>query len=246
MTTCDSTRAILLDVEGTTAPIDFVYSVLFPYARREFEAFLSDRWDDPEVRAAVTDLEAVRHNDDPSAPRVRDHSGITSPAAVAAYARWLMDRDRKTTPLKALQGLIWERGYEAGIVTAQIFPDVAPAFARWRERGLRIASYSSGSVRAQVLLYRHTQAGDLTPYLEAFFDTTVGAKGERESYERIASALGLHPEVVLFVSDVVTELEAARGAGLATLLSIRPGNRPQDGAVRFDAIHTLDELFPPR
>jgi enolase-phosphatase E1 len=139
-----------------------------------------------------------------------------------------------------LQGKIWRKGYEEGSLKSQVFADVAPAFARWRERGLRIAIFSSGSVLAQQLLFAHTEAGDLTPFIESYFDTKVGKKGDAESYRRIAEAMGFSPRDILFVSDVVVELEAAAEAGMKTLLSIRPGNTPQPQ--RYISISTFDSI----
>jgi enolase-phosphatase E1 len=146
--------------------------------------------------------------------------------SIAAYALWLMDRDRKSTPLKALQGRIWQIGYQSGQLRSQLFADVPRAFARWRDEGRDISIYSSGSVLAQQLLFAHTEAGDLTRYIREYFDTRVGAKREAASYQCIAASLECEPSAILFVSDVVAELDAAREAGLQTRLAIRPGNPP--------------------
>jgi len=147
--------------------------------------------------------------------------------SIGDYAVWLMDQDRKTTPLKTLQGWIWENGYETGELRPQLFADVPPAFARWRAAGRDICIYSSGSVLAQKLLFSHTEAGDLTRFIRDYFDTHVGAKREAASYKRIAASLDCPAASVVFVSDVVAELDAARKAGFATRLCIRPGNPPQ-------------------
>jgi enolase-phosphatase E1 len=144
----------------------------------------------------------------------------------AAFSEWLMDRDRKAPGLKSLQGRIWEEGYRSGELRSVVFDDVPGALAGWRRDGLRIAIYSSGSVLAQRLLFAHTAAGDLTPLLEAYFDTSTGPKKEPGSYRRIAAALELVPESILFVSDVPQELDAALAAGFRTRLSLRPGNAP--------------------
>jgi enolase-phosphatase E1 len=137
-----------------------------------------------------------------------------------------MDRDRKAPGLKALQGRIWEDGYRSGEIRSIVYDDVPPAFSAWRREGRRIAIYSSGSIRAQRLLFAHATGGDLTPAIDAYFDTTSGPKKEPSSYRRIAEALGLAPGSLLFISDVPGELDAALGAGYQTALSVRPGNAP--------------------
>ncbi len=229
-------RAIVLDVEGTTTPIDFVTATLFPFVRERAEPFLAEHWDGPD--AAALAAERARETD-PDAP-----GGDWSLAAAIAYVHWLMDRDRKSTALKSLQGKIWERGYRTGQLSGEVYADVPPAFARWRATGREIAIYSSGSVLAQRLLFESTTAGDLTPHIRDYFDTRVGAKGDAGSYASIARALERAPDELLFVSDVVAELDAARASGLRTLLSIRPGNRPVSDAVGHDRVYTFDEIFP--
>ena len=149
------------------------------------------------------------------------------------YVDWLIERDRKSTGLKSLQGKIWRQGYVDGSLKSQVYADVAPALERWRAQGLSINIFSSGSVLAQQLLFAHTEAGDLTKFIDNYFDTNVGKKGEAESYRRIAEALRLRADEVLFISDVVAELDAATEAGMSTLLSIRPGNPPQNNADRY-------------
>jgi enolase-phosphatase E1 len=138
-----------------------------------------------------------------------------------------MDLDRKSTTLKALQGRIWQDGYRNGQLHGQVFPDVPAAFQRWRQRGLDVRIFSSGSKLAQVLLFESTEAGNLTTLLNGYFDTSIGAKADPASYDAIAKAFGLAPEEVLFISDVTKELDAARQSGMATLLCQRPGNPPQ-------------------
>jgi enolase-phosphatase E1 len=159
----------------------------------------------------------------------------------AAYAEWLMERDRKSPGLKLLQGRIWERGYRAGVLKGEMFPDVAPALRRWRDAGLDVAVYSSGSELAQRLIFGSTADGDLTRLVSRFFDTAVGAKNTPDSYRRIASALGRSPDRCLFISDVSAELDAARSAGYAVRLCVRPGNRPQPPHAH-GVIQTLDQI----
>ncbi|HET9316611.1 MAG TPA: acireductone synthase [Vicinamibacteria bacterium] len=233
-----SPAACLLDVEGTTTPIDFVYRVLFPYARDRFEDFLAQHPSDPEVAEEVRGL-GEEHRRDVAA-------GLKPPAwedtaeGITAYALWLMDRDRKTTALKALQGRIWQAGFEARELQASVYDDVVRALARWEAAGRPVAIYSSGSVRAQRMLFAHTQAGDLTPRLSAYFDTATGFKTEPESYRKIAAALGKEPGLILFVSDVGAELDAAQAAGLATALCARSDTLPLAGTHRL--ITSFDQL----
>lgn len=237
-------RAILLDVEGTTTPAAFVFCVLFPYAREHVAAFLRERWSDPAARAIVEQLRAEHERErasgqePPPWPAAPDEAAL---AGAVAYAHWLMERDRKSTPLKVLQGQVWERGYRDGTLRAQVYPDVPPAFERWRRQGLDLAIFSSGSVLAQRLLFAHTEAGDLTPFLRAYFDTTTGPKTEANSYRRIAAALGRAPAEVLFLSDAPAELDAAALAGLRTALCVREG-APPAGAARYSVIRSFDQV----
>lgn len=235
---------ILLDIEGTTTPIDFVYKVLFPHARARMEDFLTRHGDDEEVRGIVADLHDEHARDEgPDLPPLRraGESDERLTVDIVAYLHWLMDRDRKATPLKKLQGRIWEEGYESGELKGEVFPDVAPNLRRWRDEGRTIGIYSSGSVLAQKLLFAHTSEGDLTEFIRDFFDTSVGHKTEQESYTTIAELLRRRPSEVLFISDVTAELDAARAAGLQTLLCVRPGNHPQPEANVHDIIRTFDE-----
>lgn len=238
MTDSASTKGILLDIEGTTTPIAFVHDVLFSYARAHARNYLAQHPN--EAAADVAQLRAEHErdvNDGEQLPPINDTT-----ESIVAYVNWLIDRDRKSTGLKSLQGKIWREGYREGSLKAQVFSDVRPAFERWRKAGLRISIFSSGSALAQQLLFAHTDAGDLTTFIDGYFDTNVGAKGDRESYARIAKAVGLQPNEMLFISDVVAELAAASSAGMKTLLSIRPGNQPQPGADTFRIIQTFDEV----
>lgn len=221
-------RAILLDVEGTTTPLRFVHDVLFPYSRARMADFLRAHAGDPRVLADVVALRAERERDAAAgkAPPVWGEDALGS---AADYARWLIDQDRKVTALKSLQGRIWEEGYASGALRGQVYPDVPPAFERWKRAGKTLAIFSSGSVLAQRLLFRYSEAGDLERWLSAHFDTTTGPKTEASSYSSIAGALGLGPPEVLFLSDVVAELDAARAAGMATTLVARESEPPSTG-----------------
>jgi enolase-phosphatase E1 len=235
----ENIRCILLDIEGTTTSISFVYDVLFPYARQHVREFLETHLEDPGVRDTIARLREqhvadTRQNLSPPALRADIDT-------VIAYVNWLMDRDSKAGPLKSLQGLIWEEGYSKGEVNGHVFPDVPIAFERWRSQGKIIAIFSSGSVLAQKLLFGRTTAGDLTRFIKAYFDTTTGPKREAQSYRAIADALDLEPEEILFISDVTQELDAAAAAGMKTALSIRPGNHPQPPS-NHASIVSFDEL----
>ena len=202
-------KAVLTDIEGTTSSLSFVHDVLFPYARAALPQFVFDRRSDPEV---VEILAAVRA--EAGTPHADD-------AAVVAQLRAWIDADKKITPLKALQGLIWARGYAKGELRGHVYADVAAALRAWHGRGLKLAVYSSGSVLAQRLLFEHTDYGDLTPLFGAFFDTTTGPKREPVSYRKIADALATPPATILFLSDIEAELDAARAAGMHTQWLVR-------------------------
>jgi enolase-phosphatase E1 len=237
-------QAVVLDIEGTTTPIAFVYDVLFPFARAHLRDYLRQHFDDENVREARRLLRAEWSGDVTCAeqpPPWPDDGTDLQVACVAAYVEWLMDRDRKSTGLKLLQGLIWEEGYRAGGLTADLFPDVPPALHRWRDAQLDVAMYSSGSQLAQRLLFGYTRYGDLTGLISRFFDTTVGAKISPDSYRRIADQLGCAAHRIVFVSDVVRELDAASAAGWQTVLSVRPGNAAQPEH-SFPVIQSFDQI----
>ena len=236
-------RSILLDIEGTTTPFDFVYEVLFPYAQAHVQRFLERYGGSPEVRR---DLNALRQENLDDAQRGLDPPALTGDQAgesLVAYVRWLIYRDRKSTPLKSLQGKIWEEGYRNGELRSRVFEDVPPALKRWHEQKRAVSVFSSGSVLAQTLLFRHTTAGDLTQYLSSYFDTTVGGKTDPGSYQKIAGELHSSMLEIVFISDVTNELDAAKAAGLQTLLCLRPGNRPQP-ANAYESIQSFAEVCP--
>jgi len=225
---------VLLDIEGTTTPIAFVHNVLFPYARARVGSFLESHGSDDDVRKIVEDLRTEQRSAIANSDERRE-------ATVVDYVHALMDRDRKSGPLKALQGRIWERGYRDGELKGEVYPDVPTAFARWTADGLRIGIFSSGSVLAQQLLFANSTAGDLSRFLSCHFDTGVGAKGEAGSYRRIVETLGVAAARILFVSDVVKELDAAREAGLRTLLCVRPpASVPTSNA--YDRVKSFDTI----
>jgi enolase-phosphatase E1 len=215
-----SIRGVLTDIEGTTTAISFVYDVLFPFAAARLEAACARRAGEPEVAAAIDRLREEHAAEPPGAGQPPFGDG-------SAYARFLMAADRKSTGLKALQGLIWEEGYRSGELRGQVFPDVPPVLAAWQAAGVRSRVFSSGSRHAQRLLFGHSEHGDLTPFFDGFHDTTTGGKLEASSYRAIAEAFALPPGSLLFLSDTVGELDAAAAAGYRTGRFERPGNRPQ-------------------
>jgi enolase-phosphatase E1 len=208
---------VLLDIEGTTTPIDFVYDTLFPFARKKLKTFVENHFASDAVTSALELLKTDHRSEtETDAPEWSD-----TPEAASRYALWLMDLDRKATGLKALQGLIWKEGYNTGELKATLYKDVAPAILRWIEAGIQVCIYSSGSVLAQKLLFAHTVMGDLTPLLSGYFDTTTGPKREANSYLKISETLGTNPSEIFFLSDMVAELDAAKIAGLPTGLVVR-------------------------
>lgn len=232
-------RGILLDIEGTTTPIAFVHDVLFSYARAHASDFLKNNIGSGAVREDVSMLYEehaldVVHGRNP--PELNEEI-----ESLATYIEWLIDQDRKSTGLKSLQGKIWRQGYLDGSLKSQVFEDVAPALERWRAAGLKVSIFSSGSVLAQQLLFAHTNAGDLTRFIDSYFDTNTGKKGEAESYRRIAAEMGLEPGEIVFISDVVDELNAAEEAGMQTQLSVRHGN-PIQGPTHHRAIDSFESV----
>lgn len=218
---------ILTDIEGTTTSVSFVYDVLFPYAREHMAAFVARHGERPEVRAQ---LDAV------GAELGRT---LSDAEAVDQLLQWI-DEDRKLTPLKALQGLIWEAGYAQGDYTGHVYADAYQQLSAWHARGLGLAVYSSGSVRAQKLLFGHSDRGDMTSLFGAWFDTRVGQKREVGSYRAITARWDVQADRVLFLSDIEAELDAAREAGMKTCWLVR-GAEPDPSAAHcqvtsFDAI----------
>ncbi len=212
-----SIRAIVTDIEGTTSSLSFVKDVLFPYARVHLAAYVRKHADDPKVQPLL-----------PATREEANRPDLDLEGTIAQLLQWI-DEDRKATPLKALQGLIWEAGYRDGAFHGHIYPDAVAALRRWQADGIALYVYSSGSIYAQKLLFAHTAQGDLTPLFTGYFDTTIGAKLEVESYRRILAELGLPGEAVLFLSDIERELDAARAAGMQTVQLVRDGV-PDPGA----------------
>ncbi|MFQ5487291.1 MAG: acireductone synthase [Gammaproteobacteria bacterium] len=220
-------RAVLTDIEGTTSSIAFVKEVLFPYARQHMMDFIRCHHDDPQVAPHIAEVRAML-------------GGETDLETVGRQLMHWIDEDRKITPLKALQGLIWEEGYRSGAYQAHVYEDAVAALRRWRRQRLRLYVYSSGSVYAQKLFFAHTTAGDLTPLFSGYFDTTTGPKTAPASYEHIAREIGLAAGEILFLSDVAGELDAARKAGMDTCWLVRDG-APDAGAAHRQ-VSSFDDI----
>jgi len=241
-------RVYLLDVEGTIAPMSLVTDQLFPYARRRFAIFLERSRKDEKVRADLRLLadenRAETGEGVPRLPEVLAPADVESPRFrldAMVYLMWLMDRDRKSTALKSLQGKIWKAGFESGELKGTLFDDVPEALRRWSKDGL-VAIYSSGSVDAQKLLFRHSIFGDLSALIAGYFDTRTGPKMESASYAAIAAAMEVGPQEMLFFSDSVRELDAGRVAGCDTRLVVRAGNAPVEDAHGHGAVESFRDL----
>lgn len=208
-------KIILTDIEGTTSAISFVKDVLFPYAYKKLPEYV--RTNHKEIKEILDDVRTRENN-----------PGLTDEEVIEMMLRWI-EEDKKVTPLKTLQGHIWKEGYENGKLKGHIYDDALKALNVWKEQGLRIYIYSSGSVPAQKLLFAHTSHGDLSPLFSGYFDTHIGTKLDAESYERIAAHIGIPPEDILFLSDNVGEIEAAQKAGMKAIILDRDGVLEEQG-----------------
>ncbi|MFT9375864.1 acireductone synthase [Komagataeibacter saccharivorans] len=217
-------RAVLLDIEGTTIPVSFVHDILFPYARKALPELLRSHGDDPAVQAQIAEIARLAPGEAP----------------LRQLEAW-MDADAKVAPLKALQGMVWAQGYADGALKATLYPDVVPALRCWAAAGLALAVYSSGSVAAQKLIYGHTTEGDLSSVFVGFYDLQMGGKRDAESYRRIVDDARWNAGDVLFLSDVVAELDAAASAGLRTCQIARPEDGTRPGTTHPVAV-TLAEV----
>lgn len=209
-------RVILTDIEGTTSSVSFVHEVLFPYAKEHMAGFIRDWQHEDLVVGEQLD-------------RVAEQSGCDradTESLIQVLEQWIAE-DRKETALKTLQGMLWEQGYQTGAFDGHIYPDAAEYLRYWHDRGLRLYVYSSGSVKAQKLIFGFSGEGDLTPFFSGYFDTHVGGKKESSSYRNILNELGVEPHTVLFLSDVEAELTAAEAVGLRTCWLVRDGELPE-------------------
>jgi enolase-phosphatase E1 len=239
-------RVILLDIEGTTTPVDFVYKTLFLYASRKLESFLREHAREPEIGTLMEDLRVQHEIDEKNGlqtPGWRNDSEEARLCSCVAYGQWLIAKDSKCTPLKSLEGKIWHQGYASGELRGEVYPDVPVALERWKLQKKIICIYSSGSVLAQQLLFRTTLYGDLAPHISQYFDTRVGAKTEAGSYRRIADSVACRPDQFLFISDAPKEIEAARSAGMQALLCLREERASVESAVA-GVIHDFSAVLP--
>jgi len=235
-------NVILLDIEGTTSSVSFVYDVMFPYVLRELDAYLESAWNEPELAPVLDQIAQDAGSEDFATWTAECGDEAERRSKVAAEVRRLMDADVKATGLKSLQGKIWKDGFERGEMVAQVYDDVPEALQAWTSAGLRIYIYSSGSIGAQKLFFGHSEAGNLLKYFSGHFDTTTGPKKEAKSYDTIAAEVGEAAEKVLFISDVVAELDAAKAIGMDTRLSIRPGNKPVEPGHTHEAITSFNQV----
>ncbi|HEY0923332.1 acireductone synthase [Rheinheimera pacifica] len=218
--------AVITDIEGTTSRISFVTDILFPYAARELPAFIRANTAQPDVAAA---LAACRE--------LMQQPAASTEQIITQLLAWIAE-DKKVTPLKALQGMVWQHGYQSGAFTGHLYADVAEQLQHWHNLGIRLYVYSSGSVQAQQLLFQYSDYGDLTALFNGYFDTRIGAKRDISSYAAILQQLQLPPKQVLFLSDVVAELDAARALGIATVQLIREGQPAADHPIA----HSFDQI----
>lgn len=221
------TQAIVTDIEGTTSALSFVKDVLFPYARAHLPQFIRQHRQDPQVAQLLDEARAAAG------------TPLDDTQLIAQLRRWI-DEDRKITPLKALQGMIWEQGYRDGAFKGHVYEDAARNLQRWHDAGIKLFVFSSGSVQAQKLLFGYSTFGDLTRLFQGYFDTRIGAKREPAAYDAITRAIALPAPEILFLSDIAQELDAAAAAGMATTWLVRDGPLSAQGAHRqvrdFDAI----------
>lgn len=235
-----SGKSILLDIEGTTASVDFVHDVMFPFVTRNLSSFLDSTWGQTETVQACNRLAQDEGFADLASWSVA--KGSEPRALVEANIAELMRTDSKTTGLKEIQGLVWRAGFASGELVAPIYEDVLPALKEWIKLGLTIRIYSSGSISAQKLFFGHTQHGNLLSFFSGHFDTTIGSKKDSESYRKIAADIGQNPVEILFVSDLEAELVAARQAGIQVAAAMRPGNKPLSAEADFPQISSFDQI----
>ena len=224
-------KAVLTDIEGTTSSISFVRDVLFPYAAQHLPMFVRANAQRPDV------AEQLQMAAKEAGVAENDYPGI-----ISALQRWIAE-DKKITPLKALQGMLWEHGYRHKDYRAHVYPDAYQQLKNWHERNMSLYVYSSGSIQAQRLFFGYSEFGDMTPFFQGYFDTTSGAKQDAESYRRIVAAIGLPAGEVIFLSDIVGELDAAKQAGLQTYWLVRPEDVVADQASLLASDHPVADTF---
>jgi len=222
-------KAIITDIEGTTSSLAFVKEVLFPYARNHIAAYIRAHEKDPDVRQALDEARNISSVD------------LTTDQLIERFIQWI-DEDKKITPLKTIQGLLWENGYHEGHFKGHIYEDVIANLRKWKNLGIRIYVYSSGSVYAQKLLFSHTEYGDMNPIFSSYFDTHIGAKNSPDSYENIAASIEINPGNCLFLSDIKEELDAAKKSGMLTVWLVR-NNKP-DPMAEHKQVSSFNDIDP--
>ena len=234
-------RGILLDIEGTTSSISFVHDVMFPFVRERLNEFLETNFARTDVAEACEQI--ARDAGKSSVAVWSQTAGKVSQQVVIEEVHRLMDGDVKATGLKALQGLIWADGFHEGKLRAHVYPEVIDQIKRWRQSGLDVRIYSSGSIAAQKLFFGHIDGlGNCLDLFSGHYDTTIGSKREAASYQRVADDWGLPPQEIIFISDVAGELQAATEAGLQAIASVRPGNAPLDQQLPHLRVTSFDQL----
>ncbi|WP_457624934.1 acireductone synthase [Persephonella sp.] len=222
-------KAVLIDIEGTVAPIRFVKEVLFPYSKNRIEKFLTENKDDPKIKKIIEEVKKIEGKD------------LSLPKVINTLKKWI-DEDRKIAPLKDIQGFIWKEGFEKGEIKSPIYEDAYKKLKEWKEKGLKLYIYSSGSVQAQKLFFSHTEYGNLMDLFDGFFDTRIGNKKDKSSYERISEEIGLKPEEVLFLSDNPDEIKAAAQAGMKVYRVVRPEDAEYIEGFPFKQIRDFSEV----
>ena len=221
-------KCVLLDIEGTVSDVRFVFDVMFPYAKRELPTFLQRNWTTRSVQAAIQIVATDAQISD--LDNWLGANWQTCPASawgkLTEHLDELMANDSKSTGLKQLQGMVWQSGFESGAIVAELFDDVLPALQAWREAGIDIRIYSSGSVLAQMMFFKYTVLGDLSNFFSAHYDTKIGMKKEPSSYTKIAAEVGIEPSEIIFITDIYGEIVAAGQAGMQVVASVRPNNVP--------------------
>ncbi|MGB9767123.1 MAG: acireductone synthase [Sulfurihydrogenibium sp.] len=222
-------KAVLTDIEGTTTPISFVKDVLFPYSYEKIEEFILKNKENPQILSILEEVKKIEGKD------------LSLEEVIDTLKRWI-EEDRKITPLKEIQGLIWEEGYKSGKLKGFVYPDAYQKLKEWFEKGIKLYVYSSGSVKAQKLLFSNTNFGDLNYLFSGYFDTNIGNKKEKDSYVKIANHIGLEPREVLFLSDNPEEIVAAASAGMNVVRLVRPSDAEHIKDFPYSQVESFNEI----
>lgn len=236
---------LLLDIEGTTCPFSFVIEVLFPYAKANLKPFIDSHYNDAPIAKLLAEVnEEWKRDKHPESANLLarcDKQSLTSKESIIKYLGHLMENDMKSTALKDLQGKIWAQGYKNGTLKSTLFNEAHECIHRWKRKGIKLSIYSSGSVEAQKLLYKHTQSGNLEGFFSHWFDTHTGPKKSKDSYTAIAKIMSTEAKNIIFISDNGEECDAAEAAGMRTLFSLRDNN-PDQNPKQHQMISNLNEV----